>query len=187
MIAIILLWLFTFLLFKRIKMNFFKFLVGSIGLFTIGMIFLVPLCQNNLDRMIADTLSIIARYTKSFEVYKEVSIASVYTKTGIVSIMIDYECSGIIEMLVFTALFIFFPFGGALRKTLYTVMGNVYIYAANIIRILFIIYITKTFGASVFYLAHTLFARLLFFGLTIVLYYYVFTSTHLKYQKVGEI
>lgn len=187
MIVMVFLWLSVVFLFNKTKMNFFKFLVGSIGMFTIGMIFLLPLLEGNLNKLIASTLNIIANHTKYFEVYQAVSIVSVNTKTGIVSILIDYECSGIIEMLVFTVLSLFFPFGGMLRKSISIILGNVYIYLANIIRILFIIFITKTFGVSIFYLAHTLLARILFFGLMILLYYFVFTSTHLKYQKVGEI
>lgn len=90
-------------------------------------------------------------------------------------------------MLVFTSLALFFPFGGTLRKGINIVLGNLYLYAANIIRIMFIALGVKVLGASYFYIFHTLFARILFFGLTIILYYYVFTSTQLRYQRVGEI
>ena len=187
MAALIFLWVMAFLLLSKTKMNFFKFLVGSIGLFTLGMIFLLPYCQDYFNKIIANTLKVIAVYTKYFDVYTGNSIVTVTTKTGIVSILIDYECSGIIEMLVFTSLSMFFPFGGFVRKVMLTLMGNVYIFIANIIRILFIVFITKTFGVGIYYLAHTLFARILFFGFMIILYYVVFTLTHLKYQKVGDI
>jgi exosortase family protein XrtG len=186
-VTLIFLWILAFLLFSKTKMNFFKFLVGSIGMFTLGMILFLPYCQGYLNKIIADTLNVIGTYTKYFEVYKADSIVTVTTKTGIVSILIDYECSGIIEMLVFTSLSLFFPFGGVIRKGIYTLLGNVYIYIVNIIRILFIVFLTKTFGVDIFYLAHTLFARIVFFGFMIILYYVVFTSTHLKYQKVGDI
>lgn len=187
LIVISLLWGSFLILFKNVKMNFFKFLVGSIGFFTISMVFFLPYLEGNLNTSIANTLNLISKYTSYFQVFKNNSIISVETKSGIVSILIDYECSGIIEMLVFTSLALFFPFGGTIRKILLTVIGNIYIYFANIIRVFFIIFITKTFGAGTFYLAHTILARILFFLLMMILYYFIFTYTHLKYQKVGEI
>jgi exosortase family protein len=168
-------------------MNFFKFIAGSIGIFTISMIFFLPYLEGNLNILISNTLNIIGRSTNYFQVFKENSIVSIDTREGIVSIFINYECSGVIEMLVFTSLALFFPFGGSVRKILLTLGGNIFIFLANIIRVLFIIFVTKTFGASVFYLAHTLLARILFFVLMIILYYFVFTATHLKYQNVGDI
>jgi exosortase family protein XrtG len=90
-------------------------------------------------------------------------------------------------MLVFTSLLLFFPFGKPSRKLVYAVGGNVFIFLANIIRILMIVFVSRTFGADYFYIAHTLLGRLLFFALMIVLYYLVFTVTHLKNQHVGEL
>lgn len=187
LILIFLLWLYSLLLFRKTKMNFFKFLFGSIGFFTINMIFFVPYLERVLNVLISDTLGIIASLTGQFEVFKNNSIISITTRESILSIFINYECSGIIEMLVFTSLALFFPFGGNIQKLLVTAAGNIYIFIANIARVLFIVLVTKTLGASAFYLAHTLFARLLFFGLMVALYYYVFTKTHLKHQNVGEL
>lgn len=187
LVLISLLWLYSLLLFKKTKMNFYKFLFGSIGLFTISIVFFVPFLEKGLNVLISNTLNVISNLTGYFEVFKDNSIVSIYTKESILSIFINYECSGVIEMLVFTSLALFFPFGGFIRKLFLTAAGNIYIFIANIIRVLFIVLITKTFGASSFYLAHTLFARILFFGLMIVLYYYVFTKTHLKLQIVGEL
>lgn len=187
LIVITLVWGAFLIFFKDTKMNFFKFLTGSIGFFIISIIFFLPYLEGNLNTSISNTMNLISKHTSYFQVFKDNSIISIDTKSGIVSILIDYECSGIIEMLVFTSLALFFPFGGAIRKIFLTVSGNIYIYFANIIRVLFIIIITKTFGAETFYLAHTILARILFFILMIILYYFVFTYTHLKYQKVGEI
>lgn len=187
MLALIFLWIVGIRLFSKTKMNFFRFLIGSIGMFTLGMLFILPYFQGYLNRMIANSLDVISFYTKYFEVYKTDCIVTATTKNGIVSILIDYECSGIIEMLVFTSLSVFFPFGGLIRKVVCTLLGNIYIFLTNIIRILFIVFMTKTFGVNIYYLAHTLFARLLFFGFMLILYYAVFTSTHLKYQRVGDI
>jgi exosortase family protein XrtG len=186
-ISLVFLWVMIIILFSKTNMNFFKFLLGSVGFFTLGMILFLPYCQVYLNKMIANTLYVISVYTNYFKVYKADCVVSATTKTGIISILIDYECSGIIEMLVFTSLSIFFPFGGFIRKVTLTLIGNIYIFVTNIIRIIFIVFMTKSFGVEIYYLAHTLFARILFFGFMLLLYYSVFTKTHLKYQKVGDL
>lgn len=181
------LWILGLMLFGRTKMHFFKFLLGSIGVFVISMIFFTPFLEKQLSLLISETLEIIANFTAYFSVFKENSIVSFDTKTGIISMFIDYECSGVIEMLVFTSLVLFFPFGKSYSKLLYIIGGNIFIFLANIIRILMIVFVARTLGAEYFYLAHTLLGRLLFFGLMVVLYYLVFTVTHLKHQHVGEL
>lgn len=181
------LWAYGLWFLKKANMNFYRFLIGSIGIFTISMIFFMPVLEINLNNLIADTLRFISDKSNYFKVFKDNSIVTIDTSSGIVSMFINYECSGVIEMLVFTSLVLFFPFGGTFRRIVSAMIGNAFIYFANIIRILFIIFITRFFGASLFYLAHTLFARLVFFGLMIILYYFIFTTTHLRYQNVGEI
>jgi exosortase family protein XrtG len=181
-----LMWISAMILFNNTKMNFFKFITGSLGLFIIFVIFFMPNFEKVLNSLVTGTLNIAAGATGLFEVYKSHSIVSIDTRSGIVSMFINYECSGAIEMLVFTSLAVFFPFSGPVRRCISVAMGNIYIFAANIIRVLFIIFVTKAFGAPVFYITHTLAARILFFALMIILYYFVFTGTHLKYQNVGE-
>lgn len=181
------LWILGLVLFNKTKMHFFKFLTGSVGIFLISMIFFTPFLEKQLSIIISETLELIANATNYFAVFKGNSIISFDTKTGIISMFIDYECSGVIEMLVFTSLVLFFPFGKTLRKMIYIIGGNIFIFFSNIIRILMIVFVSKTFGAEYFYLAHTLLGRLLFFGFMIALYYFVFTITHLKYQHVGEL
>jgi len=185
-IVVVILWGFALRLFKTSKMNFFQFLAGSVGIFTISLIFFLPFLERYLNASISTVLGTIGTATSYFQVFKENSIISLNTRDGIVSIVINYECSGVIEMLVFTSLALFFPFGKTVRRTLSLVIGNLYIFAANIIRLLFIILVVKIFGVSSFYLVHTLFARILFFALMVVLYYFVFTTTHLRHQNVGE-
>lgn len=181
------LWLSVMIFFKRSNMNFFQFMAGSVGTFLISIMFFITLLESSLSVLIANTLAWISHFTGYFEVYKTYSIITFDAKRSIVSMMIDYECSGVIEMLVFTSLAAFFPFGGMKRRAWSIVLGNAGIFAANILRVLFIVAMTKTLGNSYFYLAHTLLGRILFFIMMVVIYYQVFTTTHLRYQSVGEI
>lgn len=185
-ISTVMVWGLVFLIFRNSKMYFFKFLTGSVGVFTVGMIFFLPYLDKGLNVLITNALIRLEKITSLFEVFKGNSIISIDTADGIVSMIINYECSGVIEMLVFTSLALFFPFGGITRKSISIIAGNIYIYIANIIRIVFIVIMLKIFGASSYYIVHTLLARILFFALSVLLYYFVFTSTQLKYQKVGE-
>lgn len=185
-IVVVILWGFTLRLFKTLKMNFFLFLAGSIGVFTISLIFFQGILQNYLNALVSGTLYVIGNATNYFQVFRENSVIALNTKDGVISIFITYECSGVIEMLVFTSLALFFPFGKTMRRAISLVIGNIYIFAANIVRMMFIILAVKVFGISSFYLVHTLFARILFFALMVVLYYFAFTTTHLKHQNVGE-
>lgn len=186
-ITIGVLWVIGLTLFSKTKMHFFRFLLGSVGVFLISMIFFTPFLERQISVLISESLEMIANVTAYFTVFKENSIISFETKTGIISMFIDYECSGVIEMLVFTSLLLFFPFGKPAIKLFYAVVGNIFIFIANIIRILMIVFVSRTFGAEYFYIAHTLLGRILFFGLMIALYYLVFTVTHLKNQHVGEL
>lgn len=186
-ILVAFIWIAILISLHKINMRFFKFLVGCVGMFTIMMVFFAPYLEQGINILISYTLNAIGACTNYFQVFKENSIVTFDTKGGIVSVFINYECSGIIEMLVFTSLAAFFPFTKTIKRIVSILLGNLYIFVANIIRILFIISLTKLLGTSAYYLIHTLFARILFFALMIILYYYVFTTTQLKYQNVGEI
>lgn len=42
------------------------------------------------------------------------------------------------------------------------------------------------FGNESYYMAHTIVGRLLFYALSIILYFYVFTRAQIRRQRVGE-
>lgn len=185
--VVVAIFLFGYGIFKKLNLNFYKFLYGSIGLFSIIMIFFLSPLDRMLSEIITSILSFIGEATNWFEVYNNLSIIMIEGFNGIVSMKINYECSGIIELLVFSSLVVFFPFVNFKNKIYSLVFGNMYICLSNIIRILFIIFVVKTFGVEYYYLSHVILARILFFILMVFLYYVVFTKNHIKNQKVGEI
>lgn len=180
-------WISLLMWLKHTKMNFFLFLAGGLGCFSIVMIFfLVPL-ESGLGFVITELLEQIGKITHWFNVYPDYSILSMQVKDGIVSMMINYECSGIIEMLIYLSLVSFFPFMNVYKKLLAGIGGAVFIILANVIRILSIVLIVNVFGVYSYGAAHTIIARIIFFGLMVILYYYVFTKVQIKKQKVGDI
>lgn len=90
-ILIVLLWVSVLLLFRKAKLNFFKFIAGSIGVFTISMFFFLPYLEGNLNTLISGLLGFVGNKTGWFEVFKSNSIISVDTRSGIVSILLNYE------------------------------------------------------------------------------------------------
>lgn len=182
------LWTFLVVFFRNLKMDFFKFLVGSLGLFAITIIFFKDPLEYVLIQGLSVVLNFIGSITNSFHVINEYGIIIMEGRNGgILNMLISYQCSGVIELLVFTALATFFPFLTVYKKINAIVFGNLYLFAINIIRILFIIGAVKLIGIEVYEFTHIVLARILFFGLTVILYYKVFTLNQLKLQKVGEV
>ena len=67
-----------------------------------------------------------------------------------------------------------------------SLVGTVWIIAANIIRLFSICLIINQFGNESYYTAHTIVGRLIFYALSIILYFYVFTRAQIRRQRVGE-
>lgn len=181
-------WVFTVVFFRSLKMDFFKFIAGSIGLFAITIIFF----REPLETILVDSLSYIlqsiGQATKSFKVIPEYAIVLMEGRNGgILNMSITYQCSGVIELLVFSSLALFFPFISYLRKIYVLVFGNLFLFICNVIRILFIIFVVRIVGVDAFEFTHMVLGRILFFGLTVILYYKVFTVNQLKKQRVGEV
>lgn len=172
---------------KKLELNFFRFFIGSLGIFTLSMIFFMDPLNHWLGILITKIMEIIAGASGAFEVYASNSLLLIDAKDGMVSMLINYECSGIIELLVYTSLVIFFPFVTKGKKIWALIWGNIYITICNIIRLLCIIGIVKWQGISWYNIGHTIIGRIIFFVMMIVLYYIVFTKNQLKNQRVGEI
>lgn len=187
LIFILALWITAILLFRNLKMEFFKFLVGSLGIFAIGMIFFRDPIENDFLYLINSILAFISDKSDMFEVMKNYSIVNFYVDGSILSMSINYQCSGVIESLIFTSLVIFFPFVKSFKKVLVVLVGNIYLIFINILRILMIIVLTRQFGLESYDFIHMVLGRIFFFVFTVLLYYIVFTKNQLKGQKVGEI
>jgi len=58
--------------------------------------------------------------------------------------------------------------------------------AANILRLTIICIMIHVFGNEIYYLAHTIVGRMVFYVLTLLLYFHVFTRRQIKQQRVGD-
>ena len=56
---------------------------------------------------------------------------------------------------------------------------------ANIIRLFVIGTTIYYFGNDAYYIAHTIVGRIIFYALSVILYYYIFTKSQIVKQKIG--
>ncbi|WP_315072891.1 exosortase family protein XrtG [uncultured Clostridium sp.] len=185
-IMFLLLWIIILILLKKLNMHFFKFIIGSVGLFCFLMFFFRAWSEVYLEYGLTYVVSLIGKLTGILVAFPENSMITIYYKVNAISFFIDYECSGFIESCVYVSVLIFYPIYKFTEKVKYFFGGVVFILICNIIRIIFICILSKILGGNLFFFIHTVFARILFFTLMVILYYYVFTMPHILRQKVGD-
>lgn len=186
-ILVFLLWIFFLWIFWKHKMHFYVFILGTVGTFG----FLMFIGQNTFQILLQYGVTyctgILGKVFGLYQAYPKYSMITVYFKTEAISFFVDYECSGVIEILVYICLLMFYPIYSVKEKIKLIPMGVCYIFLANIFRVFVICSVLKVFGPSLIFYTHTIFARILFFFMMIILYYYVFTRPHILRQKVGNL
>jgi exosortase family protein XrtG len=182
----ILAWAYVLSVFSRSKLPFFKFMWGSVGLFLFMMITIQPLVTVPLSKAVAASTGIIGDLTGMFYSYYQYSLIFIEHGNESISLYIDYECSGIIELMSFSALLWFFPLYDPVEKLVINISGLLWIFASNILRLTVICMLVYFLGNDIFFFAHAIFGRVIFYGLSIMLYFYVFTRSQILKQKVGK-
>ena len=179
-------WVYILTVLSRAKLTFFKFLVGSVGLFLLLMIILQPRVTVPLARAVAASAGVFGNLSGMFKSYSQYSLIFVENGMNSISMYIDYECSGVIEIFAFVSLVTFFPLYNWVEKIAVNIVGFLWIFASNIIRLLVICTLVYFFGNDIYFFAHAIFGRIVFYGLSIMLYFYVFTRSQIVRQKVGK-
>lgn len=185
--GVLIVWLYFLHVFKRAKLDFFRYIVGSFGLFIFMVIFVRPYVTGPLMGLVTSVSGVFGKITGVFEAYRDYSILFVennVTKEAI-SLYVDFECSGVIEMMVFISLLTFFQVYEVWQRLVIGIIGCITIFFSNVCRIFVICLIIKAGGNDMYYFAHTIVGRLFFYLLAILLYYFVFTRAQIKKQKVG--
>jgi exosortase family protein XrtG len=143
--------------------------------------------NRNPDPAGTSVVGIIGKVTGICEAYYEYSIIFIPKQSELssISLYIDYECSGVIEMMAFVSLLAFFQVYEVGQRIIVGILGCISIFFFNVIRIIIICAIIFQFGSGSYYVAHTIVGRLVFYALSILLYYYVFTKQQIIKQKIG--
>lgn len=186
-IALLCAWVYFLHLFTKAHLYFWKFLIGALGLFCMIVIFLFPILTDPLSKSVAALAGIFGNFTDWCSTYFRYGIIFIKTQTDTLSLMIDMECSGIIEISAFLSLLCFFDVYTNYEKVVVGICGFLWIEIANVLRIILIVIIVHYFGLSAYYIAHTFIGRIFFYLCSIVLYFYVFTKPQIIRMKVGNI
>ena len=164
---------------KRGKLEFWYFIAGSVGLFIYMLILVEPVILAPLQKAVSAVAGMFGDMTGIYESYFNKNVIFISTGDTNLSMYIDYECSGIIEILAFLALLWFFPLYHTYEKSVLSVVGGFAIFVSNVLRIFVICLIIYMFGESSYFIAHTIIGRLVFYACTVALYFFVFTKSQI--------
>lgn len=185
-IILVILWVYLLSVFKRTETWAFHFLLGACGFFLIYITWISDYVAFYVSRAVTTIAGVMGIITKWFTAYFDNSLIFVYSKIGSVMLQIDIECSGAIEIGVYLSLLLFFRVYNWVEKLLYGVFGVLYLIVANSIRVLAISTAVYWFGYGCYDLMHSVVGRVIFYFLSVILYYYVFTRSQIKSMKVGD-
>lgn len=179
-------WILNLRILYRIKNQAAFITVGMVGLFVLMMVFVRPVATMPLARVVAAVAGFFGRITGIFSAFFKYGILFVETPTGSITLQIDFECSGIIEIMVFISILAFYRVYSVTERAILSAIGVVYIILANALRIILIATMIHFGGESMYYVAHTYLGRIFFYAATVVLYFYVFTKSQVVRMKVGS-
>lgn len=179
-------WIYLLSVMDRAKLNFWHFIVGSLGLFLFLMVIIRPIMTDPLSKTVAAMAGLVGSITKTFTPFFRYGIIFVTSDTGSITLQIDFECSGIIEIMAYLSLLVFFRVYTRHERIFLSVIGVAYIMIANALRVIIICEAIHFFGTSVYHAAHTIIGRIVFYVLSIILYFFVFTKPHIVRMKIGK-
>ena len=179
------LWLYLLHVLKKSKLNFWHFALGSAGLFIFMMVYLRPVVIQPLAQVIAAIAGIPGGIFDLYTAYFKYGIIFVQSAEGAISLMIDFECSGVIEIIAFISLLLFYDVYTRMEKVIVSLVGISSLILANAVRITIICIIIHFMGVSAYYVAHAFIGRIIFYAFSVALYFYVFTKPQIIKQRVG--
>lgn len=179
-------WLYILWVLRRADLKFQRFLLGSVGVFVFLLLWFEPIAVEPMQKLVAYLSGWIGKGSGLFDSYYRYCMLFIPKDTAAVSLHVDFECSGIIETIAFWSLLWFFGIYSSKKKIWLSLVGFVWILLSNIIRILVICSVIYFGGNDWFYFAHSVFGRMIFYLLTVALYFKVFTKGQILNQKVGS-
>jgi len=178
-------WVYLLLLLNRANLKFWNYLVGACGFFLICMTFR-PFVAMPLARTVAALAGIVGNLTGTFSAFYKYGVIFISSAAGSISVRIDLECSGIIEISAFLALLAFFRVYSIPERIYIGLIGTVYTILSNALRLIIICLMIHYLGTDYYFMAHTIVGRLVFYLLQILLYFFVFTKPQVLRMKVGN-
>lgn len=179
-------WWYLLRVMDRAELNFWHFVLGSGGLFIFLIVLVQPVLTKPLGQVVAAIAGLFGSVTHTFAAYFRYGVLFIQATGGAMTLQIDFECSGIIEILAFISLLAFFRVYTRNQRVVIGILGAIGITLANVLRIIVICEIIYFGGPEAYYVSHSLVGRFIFYGLSILLYFYVFTKPQIISMKVGS-
>ena len=179
-------WLYVLSVLKRIGWSAAYVVLGVVGTFFI----IISLANNNvisfLMRLNTSGAGVVGMLTGFYTVAPTLGIIHIVSGQSAINLFITYECSALIELAAYIAL-LFFPFFKNLQQRLKLLgFGVIYLLLANMLRLTVTALIIHFLGLPSLIWAHVIVGRLIFYVLTIILYFYVFTRSQVLHIKIGR-
>lgn len=183
---LVLVWLYFLHAFRKAEIYFWHFLVGSLGMFVLLIATLQPVFTMPLARIVSAMAGIVGDLTHAFTAYFKYGVIYVTTEASSITLQVDFECSGLIEILAFLSLLAFFDVYSSIERVMVGIGGFCYIMLCNTLRIVMICLCVHYFGIEAYPVMHAFVGRIVFYFLSILLYFYVFTKPQLVRMTVGK-
>lgn len=180
-------WLYVLSVLKRIGWSAAYVVLGVVETFFI----IISLVNNNvisfLMRLNTSGAGVVGMLTGFYTVAPTLGIIHIVSGLSAINLFITYECSALIELAAYIALVLFFPFFKNLQQRLKLLgFGVIYLLLANMLRLTVTALIIHFLGLPSLIWAHVIVGRLIFYVLTIILYFYVFTRSQVLHIKIGR-
>lgn len=185
-VAAIALWIWLLHVLKKAGLRFWRYLLGACGLFLIFMIIIRPWAVLPLARLVAAIAGIFGKVTGFYQAYFRYGVIFIESFNGAITVNIDMECSGIIEISAFVSLLTFYQIYNVPERIYVGIIGTLYTLLSNALRISVICTMIHFLGTDYYYLAHTVVGRIVFYVLQVILYFFVFTKPHVLKMKTGD-
>lgn len=185
-IILFVVWIYILLVLYRADLKFWHYIVGSIGTFIFFMTFFRELVTMPLARIVAALAGIVGDLTGAYHAFYKYGVIFIESFNDSITVRIDLECSGIIEITIFVSLLAFFRVYSIPERVYIGIIGVMYTIFSNAIRLTCICLMIHFFGTNFYYMAHTVIGRIIFYVLQVILYFMVFTKPQVIRTKVGS-
>ena len=180
------LWVWLLRVLRKAGLKFWRYLLGSCGIFLILLILVRPWIVLPLARLIAAIAGIFGKVTGFYQAYYRYGVIFIESLNGAITVNIDLECSGFIEISAFISLLSFYGIYNIPERIYIGVVGTLYTMLTNALRIAVICTMIHFLGTDYYYVAHTIVGRIVFYVLQVILYFFIFTRPHVLKMKTGD-
>jgi exosortase family protein XrtG len=180
------LWVWLLRVLRKAGLKFWRYLLGSCGIFLILLILVRPWLVLPLARLIAAIAGIFGKVTGFYQAYYRYGVIFIESLNGAITVNIDLECSGFIEISAFISLLAFYRLYNVPERIYIGVVGTLYTMLTNALRIAVICTMIHFLGTDYYYVAHTIVGRIVFYVLQVILYFFIFTKPHVLKMKTGD-